>query len=165
MIRAKHKSPRQELNEARSPENTGDKQDGRFPRGVSGNPAGRPKGARNRATRVAEALLHGEAEGLMRKLLDLALAGDPGALRLCVERLVAKRTEPPIEFELPTISEPRDAAAALSRVMEGLASGHLTASEARSLVGVVEATLKAFEVLNLDERMTALEERMDAKQA
>jgi Family of unknown function (DUF5681) len=34
------------------PEKIGRQEDGRFRSGVSGNPAGRPKGARNRATRI-----------------------------------------------------------------------------------------------------------------
>ena len=44
-----------------------------FPKGQSGNPAGRPIGARNAATQLAEALLDGEAEALTRKLVELAL--------------------------------------------------------------------------------------------
>ena len=58
------------------PENTGAKQGGRFQKGRSGNPAGKPKGARHRATLAAEALLDGEAEALTRKAIELALAGD-----------------------------------------------------------------------------------------
>jgi hypothetical protein len=42
--------------------------------------------------------------------------------------------------------------------MEG-AHGELTASEAGSLVSVIEATLKAFEICDLDQRISALEER------
>ena len=58
-------------------EKTAGKQRGRpFRRGESGNPAGRPIGARHKATIVAEALLDGEAEGLTRKVLEMALAGD-----------------------------------------------------------------------------------------
>jgi len=63
-------------------EKTGRKQRGRpFAPGTSGNPAGRPKGARNRATVAAEALLEGEAEALTRKAVELALAGDVTAQR------------------------------------------------------------------------------------
>lgn len=58
-----------------------------FPKGVSGNPAGRKAGTRNRATMAAEALLDGEAEALTRKAVELALQGDTVALRLCLERL------------------------------------------------------------------------------
>jgi hypothetical protein len=48
-----------------------------FVRGHSGNPAGRPAGARNRKTLAASLLLDGEAEALTRKAVELALAGDP----------------------------------------------------------------------------------------
>lgn len=58
----------------------------------------------------------------------------------------------------------KDVVAALSRITEGVGRGELTASEARSLVGLVEAALKGIEVLDLDERLAALEERTNAKQ-
>ena len=59
------------------------KQRGRpFQPGQSGNPKGKPKGARNRAPLAAEVLLDGEAEALTRKAIELALAGDTVALRI-----------------------------------------------------------------------------------
>src|SRR5205823_6586133 len=65
---------------------TAGKQRGRpFRRGESGNSAGRPVGARHKATVAAETLLDGEAEGLTRKVLEMALAGDTVAMRLCLE--------------------------------------------------------------------------------
>lgn len=39
-----------------------------FEEGQSGNPAGRPKGARNRTTLAMQALLEGEADALTRTL-------------------------------------------------------------------------------------------------
>ena len=71
------------------PEITGAKQGGRFQKGRSGNPAGKPKGARHRATLAAEALLDGEAEALTRKAVELALAGDGIALR-AVTKMAAR---------------------------------------------------------------------------
>jgi hypothetical protein len=62
-----------------------------FPAGVSGNPAGRPKGSRNKTTLAIEALLEGEAEALTRKAIERALEGDMAALRLCMDRLAPPR--------------------------------------------------------------------------
>ena len=76
-----------------APENSGRIQ-GRFLQGLSGNPAGRPRGSRNRTTLAAQALLDGEAEALTRKAVDLALDGDIAALRLCLERIIPVRREP-----------------------------------------------------------------------
>jgi hypothetical protein len=52
-----------------------------FKPGQSGNPAGKPRGSRNRTTLAVEALLDGEAETLTRKAIELAKAGDLAALR------------------------------------------------------------------------------------
>ena len=60
--------------------NNGRNSDGTF--GL-GNP-GKPKGTRHKATQAALTLLDGEAEGLTRKAVELALGGDTTALRLCL---------------------------------------------------------------------------------
>ena len=74
---------------------------GRFPKGVSGNPAGRPPGSRNRGTLFIESLLEAEAETLTRKVIELAKEGDRTALRLCMERFVPARKDRPIHVSLP----------------------------------------------------------------
>ena len=79
-----------------------------FPKGQSGNPAGRPRGSSNRATRAAELLLDGEATALTRKAVELALAGDQAALRLCLDRTVAPRRERAVELALPPIRDAGD---------------------------------------------------------
>ena len=80
----------------------------RFEKGTSGNPNGRPKGSRNRSTLAAEALLDGEAEALTRKVIELALNGDLGAVRLCLERLIPARRSRVIQFDLPETSTVED---------------------------------------------------------
>jgi hypothetical protein len=59
-----------------------------------------------------EALLDGEAAALARKAVELALAGDAAALRLCLDRLLPPRRERPVAVALPPLHGPGDAAAA-----------------------------------------------------
>ena len=66
------------------PEPDLDSQGSRFQKGRSGNPNGRPKGSRNKTTVIAQTLLEGEAEALVRKVVQLALEGDLTCLRICL---------------------------------------------------------------------------------
>jgi hypothetical protein len=43
-----------------------------FRPGESGNPAGRPRGSRNKKTIALEALVDGESEAVMQKMITLA---------------------------------------------------------------------------------------------
>jgi hypothetical protein len=142
------------------PETTGEQQGGRFPKGRSGNPAGRPKGARHKATLAAEMLLDGEAEALTRKAIDQALAGDSTALRLCLERVLAPRRERPIRLALPPLKQAEDAVAAMAAITEAIAQGELTPGEAANLTTWVTGFAKAVEASHLEARIAALEERM-----
>jgi hypothetical protein len=58
-----------------------------FVKGQVPNPNGRPVGSRHKTTLAIEALLEGEAEGLTRKAIEMALSGDMIALRLCLDRI------------------------------------------------------------------------------
>ena len=97
-------------------ENSGPKQAGRFEKGRSGNPAGKPHGARHRATLAAEMLLDGEAQALTRKAIERALEGDSTALRLCLERIVPVRKERPLRLALPSLTNAGDAARAIAAI-------------------------------------------------
>ena len=74
-----------------------------FAPGTSGNPRGRPSGSRHKTTLAMEELLDGEAEKLTRKAIDLALAGDMVALRLCLDRTIPPRRDRPVLFALPAV--------------------------------------------------------------
>lgn len=138
-------------------ENAGGKQRGRFKPGQSGNPAGKPKGARHKTTLAIEAILDGDAEALTRKAVELALAGDMVALRLCLDRLAPVRRDRPVTFDLPKIETVDDLPKATQAIMEAVAGGELTPSEAAELGKLVDAHAKAIEVTDLHRRLAALE--------
>ncbi len=130
---------------------------GRYVKGVSGNPGGRPRGSRNAATMVAEALLEGEAEALSRKAVELAMAGDAAALRLCLERLVAPRRDRAVPFALPEIRGAEDLAPAMAAISRGVAEGLVTPFEAGELARVVESFVRVIEASEFDRRLKQLE--------
>jgi len=108
---------------------------GRFRGGRSGNPAGRPRGSVNRATRAAMLLLDGEAEALTRKAVEPALAGDPVALRLCLERILGARRGRPVDLgtlALPPLTDAGDLAGAMATVATAPICQLAVASERRA---------------------------------
>jgi hypothetical protein len=50
---------------------------------------------------LAEQLLDGEAEGLVRKIIQKAKHGDVAALRICIDRILPPRRERPVRFTMP----------------------------------------------------------------
>lgn len=136
----------------------GDQRGRPFPPGQSGNPAGRPKGTRNRATLALEELLDGQAEALTKKAIELALAGDLTALRLCLDRILPARKERPVAFEMPKLETAADGVMATAALVEAVAAGDLTPGEAAELSRVVDGFTRAVEAADIEARLTKLEE-------
>lgn len=129
-----------------------------FGEGNRGNLAGRPKGARNRTTLALEALLEGEAEAITRKAIELAQNGDTVALRLCMDRLIPVRKDRPVRFELPAIESTSDLPKATGALLQAVAAGDITPSEAAEIGRALDAHVRAIEVTDLHERMRRIEE-------
>src|ERR1019366_9049807 len=98
---------------------------GQWARGASGNPAGRPVGSRNQSTVFVEQLLLPHQEALVEKTIELALKGDPFALRLCLERLYPVPKERRIDLPLPEVRNAAEATAALSTILTGVGEGQI----------------------------------------
>lgn len=141
------------MSDRKNGENTGRRDDGTF---APGNP-GKPRGARHRATLAVEGLLDGEAEALTRKAVELAFSGDTTALRLCLDRICPPRKDAPVSFALPEMKDTSDALAALNSIVQAVASGELTPTEAKNLAGLVESFRKTAEIEDLERRIEALE--------
>ena len=131
----------------------------RFQPGQSGNPAGKPPGTRHRATMLAEQLLDGEAEAMVRAAIEKAKQGDMIALRLCLDRILPPRRDRPVFFSIPTLNSADDASKAMAAITTAVARGELTPTEAAELSRVVEAFVKAIEATEIERRLKILEDR------
>ena len=134
---------------------------GRFEKGMSGNPAGRPAGSRNNATLACEALLEGQAEALTQKAVEMALAGDVTALKLCIERICPVRRDRPVSFKLPAVTSARDAADISAAVMAAVSNGDITLSEASEIGKLIDSYVKAYQVAELSDRVACVEQMTD----
>src|SRR5215211_4476584 len=127
--------------------------------GVSGNPDGKPKGARNRTTVAMEALLEGDAEAITQKAIELAKGGDITAIRLCLDRLCPPRKDRYVSFAIPPLNSAADASRAAAAIVTAVASGELTPSEAAELGRLVESYARTLEATEFEERLTALKRK------
>ena len=128
-----------------------------FEKGRSGNPLGRRIGCRNKTTIAAAALLAGEAEALTRMAVELALLGDPTALRLCLEGILPPCRDRMVKFALPPIESAADIAAAMKAVTSALAAGLISPGEAATIAAVVDTFVRAIETSDFERRLRLVE--------
>lgn len=140
-------------------ENTADsKARGRpFAPGQSGNPAGRPKGSRNRATVLLQSLLDGDGEEVVQRAIRDAKRGKGMALRLVMERLIPPARSSVAAVDLPRIQRAEDVAQAASEVIAAASRGELTLAEAQEWLKLLDAQRKAIETEDLAVRLEVLE--------
>ena len=129
-----------------------------FRPGKSGNPSGKPKGTRNKTTLAIERLLDGEANAITRKAIEMAKAGDGTAMRLVMERLIAPRRDRAVPFALTKVQSPTDALGAVTSVLEAVAAGKLTPSEAAELSKIIDNFVRVAEAADLAQRIKRLED-------
>src|SRR5947207_3331010 len=129
-----------------------------FKPGKSGNPSGKPKGARHKTTLAIEYLLEGEAEAITRKAVEMAKAGDTTAMRLVMERLMAPRKDRAVLFALPKLQSATDALKAATSIVEAVAAGELTPSQAAELSKLIDSFIRVAEMTELSERIKRLEQ-------
>lgn len=122
-----------------------------------GNP-GRPKGSRNKITRLVEDLIEADAEEITQAALRRALDGDGAILRALLDRLAPPRRDRTIEVDLPKLGDASDVTKITSALVDGVTDGTLTPGEAKAIGEVVDVHLKAVELREMEERLRRLEE-------
>ena len=128
----------------------------KFKSGQSGNPAGKPIGAKDKRTAL-RGLLQPHATDLVAKAVELALAGDTTALRICIDRIIPtiKAKDSPVSLRGLTGSLADQGRV----VLEAMAAGELTPDEANAVMGTISAQVRIVEADELEKRIAALEER------
>ena len=130
-----------------------------FQIGQSGNPAGRPRGARNKRTLALENIMEGESEVITRKIVEMAMGGHMGAIRLVIDRLAPVQKDRPVDFELPPLNTPADAVTAAAAIAAAVAAGDLTPLEAAHLSKVVHAYVQALEARVFEQQMEKVQQK------
>lgn len=146
------------------PENTGEIQEnGRFKKGKSGNPRGKPKGARHRASMMAEMLFENGIEVVCEQVLSQAKEGNLHAAKIVLDRLLPPRKDRPINFRLPFIKNTADAMAASQLICYAVGNGEITPLEGESLSKIIEIQAKNIELFDFEVRLQKIEKNIGQK--
>lgn len=113
-----------------------DPKSGKFLPGNSGG-AGRPKGSRNKVTLACEELLEGEAERITRRCVDLAMKGDPTAMKIAMDRLYPVRKGRPI----PKL-EKHEGETSIEALLRAVLEGEIAPEEGKEVVGLIESAAR-----------------------
>ena len=150
--------------EFKMPENTGEMQEnGRFKKGKSGNPRGKPKGAKHKASLMAEMLFETEIKAVCHHVINQAKEGNMQAAKIILDRLLPPKKDRPINFKLPMINNAADALRAGKLICHAVGNGEITPLEGESLSKMVEIQAKNIELFDFGTRLEAIEKHMSEK--
>ena len=110
-----------------------------------------------RHTATLEALLDSEGEHLLRAAIERGRAGDVGALRMAIERIMPPLRDRLVTLPLEQIETDADLLKAIGVVIADVAKGKLTPTEGSTLVGMLSAMRSAFETCEMETRLRAIE--------
>ena len=134
------------------------KQRGRpFTKGVSGNPKGKPKGARSRTTLLLEKMMSEDGENVVRSVIRAAVEGDMQAAKLIIDRLVPVRRGRSIDLDLPDVKTTIDTANAHAEVLSAVSEGRLDTEQAEALMRLLGHTRESILAADLEQRIINLE--------
>ena len=111
-----------------------------WPKGQSGNPAGRPPRIHPPAA-IAEYVIGRKTIPLAKKLRDLALAGDKTMLKLWYQNVALARRGAPDWPGLPVMEDRAELRALREAVAEAAAKGAITPAQADALVRIVNTVM------------------------
>lgn len=144
------------------PENTGKIQEStRFQKGQSGNPKGKPSGAKNKSTLAAERLMEGSLDKICRRIEEEAVNGNMQAAKMVLDRFLPIRKDRVIKINLPEIKTSDDILNAVGIIVNAVGNGEISPSEGESLSRTLDMYSKTLETYQLEYRLNELEKRVN----
>ena len=125
-----------------------------FTKGVSGNPAGRPKGIKDKRHRYAESI-ESMIPDVLESVFQKAIAGDMTAAKMLLDRSLPTKRPEQERVQIP-INE--STALNAREVLQSVFDGEVSPSVGASLLASITGVLKAIEVEELAKRIEALED-------
>jgi len=127
-----------------------------FSKGQSGNPNGKPKGTQHKATQLAQQLFKGEAENIIRKIIELALDGDMAALKICIDRIC-----PPLKAQSQSIHidyvKNQDLTNTAKQILEQVTQGNIPPDIGMQLINSIITITKTKEIEDIHKRIEAIQ--------
>ena len=122
-----------------TPDLSGRSTDGRWQKGFTGNPAGRPRNTRSQLAASLDAAAEADAPAIYQAIRDAALGGDSAAQSLLMSRWwpITKRSFVSLD-DLPPMATARDVGAACALLVRRVALGELAACRVPVLRGLVQ---------------------------
>jgi hypothetical protein len=125
---------------------------GKFLPGQSGNPGGKPLSAK----RLRE-LLEVDLDLYAQKLKELALAGEPNALKLVIERLYPAPKTSRDAVVIPGLYAADTFTDKAHAVMDAIARGEIATEDGVAVLGGIAGVLRTNEMDEFSRRLAALE--------
>jgi hypothetical protein len=123
---------------------------------------GRPRGSPNRSGSPEQDLLRKYGEQLTLKCISMAGQEKPGAMKLCMERILPVRRDAVVPVRLPRIRTAQDIDKAAERVTQSMARGKITATDGEKMMNVLEMRSRFMDAVEVESRIAKLEESMAA---
>jgi hypothetical protein len=128
-----------------------------FKKGESGNPKGKPKGARHKTTELAYAMMEGGLEAVLKQVVERAKSGDMLACRMIIDKIIPTKKDRTVAIDLPSIATIEGVGRAQSEILQAVVDGDITPNEGERIAAIVEGRRRAIETVELEARIAELE--------
>lgn len=123
--------------------------------GESGNPKGRPEGSG--AVQRIRKLLEPHREELVRKVVEMAKAGDMKAMRIVMDRLAPPPRPESDPVQIPELANAETLTEGAKAVVAAIGAGQVTPTAGLELLTAIGALAKVIETDEIERRLRELE--------